>query len=72
MEPIRAYFDGKVFVPMEPVSLGKNQQALITVVDDLSFATQPWRKHFGTMSAEACADIENALRETERVDRHEW
>ena len=72
MEPIRAYYDGKIFVPIGPVSLGKNQQALIAVVNDPSTAMQPWRKHFGIMSAEACADIAEALRETEQVDQHEW
>lgn len=73
MEPIKAYYDGRVFVPVDSVKLRKNQQAIITLVDDIpQLAEQPWRKFFGVLSPEQCAEIEEALKDTERIDRYEW
>ena len=35
MEAVRAYYDGKYFIPMtKPKSLRKNQEAIITILDD--------------------------------------
>jgi hypothetical protein len=33
MEAVKAYYDGAVFVPIEPVSARRNQQAVITILD---------------------------------------
>ena len=33
MEAVRAYYDGSVFVPVEPVNAIKNQNAIITILD---------------------------------------
>ena len=33
MEAVRAYYDGSVFVPVEPVKAKINQNAIITILD---------------------------------------
>ena len=33
MEAVRGYYDGSVFVPVEPVKAKKNQNAIITILD---------------------------------------
>jgi hypothetical protein len=33
MTAVKAYYDGRAFVPMTPISAEKNQQAIITILD---------------------------------------
>ena len=35
MEAVRGYYDGYVFVPIEPVNAKKNQQAIVTILDSV-------------------------------------
>ena len=73
VEPIRAIYDGKTFVPTTPVKLKKNQQAIVMIVEnDLPKEDAPWRAFFGIMPPDACVEIEEALKETERVDVDGW
>jgi NADH:ubiquinone oxidoreductase subunit E len=34
MEAIRAYYDGRTFVPTKPVKVKRNQQAIITLLNE--------------------------------------
>jgi hypothetical protein len=34
MTAVKAYYDGKAFVPVSPVKAAKNQAAIVTVLDD--------------------------------------
>jgi hypothetical protein len=35
MEAVKAYYDGKTFIPTKPVRAKKNQQAIITILDEV-------------------------------------
>jgi hypothetical protein len=35
MEAVKAYYDGKTFVPTKPVRAKKNQQAIVTILDEV-------------------------------------
>ncbi len=72
MQSVEAYYDGRVFIPVKPISAQKNQKALITILDSPELAEQHWRRFFGSMTPEHAKEIEEALIETERVDNDEW
>jgi hypothetical protein len=41
MEAVNAYYDGRSFVPIKPVSVKKNQRAIVTILDEpVSVQTQ--------------------------------
>jgi hypothetical protein len=41
MEAVNAYYDGRSFVPTKPVSVKKNQRAIVTILDEpVSVQTQ--------------------------------
>jgi len=74
MEIIQAYYNGSVFVPLNPVNVRLNQSAIITILDTDN--TTPSGNHysefFGTLSAESYSEIIEALNDTETVDENEW
>jgi len=35
MEAVKAYYDGQVFVPLKPVRAKKNQEAIVTILEDM-------------------------------------
>jgi len=35
MEAVRAYYDGRAFVPTKPVKVKKNQEAIVTILDEV-------------------------------------
>jgi hypothetical protein len=35
MEAVKAYYDGRVFVPVGSLTAKKNQKAIITILDDV-------------------------------------
>ena len=41
MESVRGYYDGSVFVPVEPVNAKKNQQALVAILDSVECTPLP-------------------------------
>jgi hypothetical protein len=76
MTAIRAYYNGKVFVPEDPpLSATVNQKAIITLLDNAATANQ--NKEYllglaGRISKEDCRDMEQALEYTEEVHLDEW
>ena len=72
MEAVRAYYDGRVFIPTEPVKAKKNQNALITILDDEEKDKKPHLKFVGVLSTENYNEICKALQNTQEVDINEW
>ena len=72
MEAVRAYYDGNVFVPIEPVRAKRNQSAIITLINDDKSKDKPHLKFIGALSQESYEEISKALADTQRVDADEW
>jgi hypothetical protein len=75
MTAIKAYYNGQVFVPENPVSAEINQKALITLLDEED-AVELKKKQLlglaGSISHEDYLEIEKALEDTERIYSDEW
>jgi len=70
---VKAYYDGNVFVPMEPVKANRNQPAIVTVLDnDKIIENKPHLKFIGTLSQESYEEISKALADTQGIDADEW
>jgi hypothetical protein len=69
---VKAYYDGNVFVPIEPVRAKRNQPVIITIPDDEKKTDKPHLKFVGTLSQESYDEISTALIDTQRVDADEW
>ena len=74
MQAIKAYYDGRAFVPLTPIKITTNQSAIITILDEKikKPPSKPHDKFFGVLSDEDFNDISEALVETQRIDRDEW
>jgi hypothetical protein len=74
MTAVKAYYDGKSFVPLSPVRVTKNQRAIVTVLDDDAGAEEArdCLQFAGYLSDEDYQEITTALQATERVDKSEW
>jgi hypothetical protein len=74
MEAVSAYYDGRVFIPTQPVNARKNQSVLVTILDDTqgSATKETLRTLAGSLDEADYNDFINALKDTERVDEHEW
>jgi len=72
MEAVRAYYDGRVFIPTEPVKAKKNQNALITILDEDTKENKPHLRFIGVLSAESYNEISKALKDTQEIDADEW
>ena len=74
MQAVRAYYDGRAFVPITPVKIMTNQSAIITILDEEKKSTPSKSndKFFGILSDEDYHDISEALLETQRTDSDEW
>lgn len=74
MTAIKAYFDGTVFVPLSPVNVKRNQNVIITVLDDIKpdVPAKPFEKYIGKLSTESYAEITEALLEVQKIDQNEW
>jgi hypothetical protein len=75
MTAIKAFYDGRAFVPESPVAVEINQEAIITILDDtaLDMPDSEWLLSFvGSIPHEDCVEIEKVLEETERIDCNEW
>ena len=75
MQAVKAYYDGKNFVPVESVKVKRNQYAIITILDEIrNFVTdeKPFIKYVGALSGESFNEITEALEDTQRVDANEW
>ena len=70
MNAVKAYYDGRVFIPVEPVSAKMNQSAVITILDDTK--EKPHVRFIGVLSDESYEEISAALKDTQEVDSDEW
>jgi len=72
MNAVKAYYDGHVFIPTEPVRAKRNQQAIITILDDDKKGDKPHIRFIGALSKESYNEICIALKDTQEVDADEW
>ncbi|MCL2111030.1 MAG: hypothetical protein FWH32_02010 [Clostridiales bacterium] len=74
MEAVRAYYDGRVFVPTGAVLARKNQSAIVTILDEArkNKTKETLLSLAGILSEEEYHDFIDALKDTERVDVGEW
>jgi hypothetical protein len=74
MTAVKAYYDGKVFIPMSPIRAAKNQAAIVTVLDDTIEAGggRDYLQFAGSLSDKDYREITAILQATERVDENEW
>ena len=80
MQAVKAYYDGKTFVPVAPVSVKKNRAAIVTILDDEIIEPETreldkdgWKKFIGSISPEDCDAMMAAIEEgCERVYPSEW
>jgi hypothetical protein len=74
MIAVKAYYDGKVFIPMSPIRAAKNQAAIVTILDDTveTKGSRDYLQFAGALSDEDCREITAILESTERVDENEW
>jgi len=72
MVAVKAYYDGSVFVPVEPVKARRNQPAIITILDDGKVVEKPHYRFIGVLSQESYEEICSSLEDTQKVDANEW
>jgi hypothetical protein len=74
MRAVKAYYDGRAFVPLSPVAAIKNQSAIVTILDDDTDgnAGKAYLKFAGKLSDENYAEIADILKDTQKVDICEW
>jgi hypothetical protein len=74
VEAVRAYYDGRVFIPTQPVNARKNQSVLVTILDEIQDNATKGILLALAGSFDNCDydDFITALKDTERVDEHEW
>jgi hypothetical protein len=74
MTSVKAYYDGKVFIPLSPIMAAKNQAAIVTVLDDAIEAdgSRDYLQFAGCLSDEDYQEITAILQATERIDENEW
>jgi hypothetical protein len=56
MEAVNAYYDGHAFVPTKPVNARKNQQAIVTVLDEVR--SEASKEHARKAIEDMCGIIE--------------
>ena len=72
MNAVKAYYDGKVFIPIEPVIAKMNQSAVITILDEVKRMDKPHLKFVNVLSHESFNEISMALLDSQKVDTDEW
>ena len=72
MTAVKAYYDGSVFIPVEPVKAKRNQSAIVTILDDGKSEDKPHLRFIGILSQESYQEISKSLEDTQRVDANEW
>jgi hypothetical protein len=75
MEAVKAYYDGYVFVPKNPVSMEINQEVIVTFSEpqSINFLRKERLLNLaGSISHNDYLEMEKALEETERVYTGEW
>jgi len=73
---LKGYFNGKDFIPLENVQIKRNQKVIITVLDefvsDSESVEKPYKKYVGKLSNEDFNELQEILKETEKIDKNEW
>ena len=74
MKTVKAFYDGRVFVPVTPIKAKVNQVAIITILDglDLVIDSKPFLKYAGALTHDDYSELVEILKDTERVDTNEW
>ena len=76
MLALKGYFNGNEFVTFEKVDIKKNQKVIITVLDEYietkNNKDKPYMKYVGVLDTESVKEIQEALEDTEKVDKNEW
>ncbi|NLD48217.1 MAG: hypothetical protein GX660_13655 [Clostridiaceae bacterium] len=76
MLALKGYFNGKDFIPLENVQIKRNQKVIITVLDefvsDSESVEKPYKKYVGKLSNEDFNELQEILKETEKIDKNEW
>ncbi|MFP3090609.1 hypothetical protein LQZ21_09820 [Treponema sp. TIM-1] len=74
MTAVKAYYDGKAFVPISPVHAARNQAAIVTVLDETVEETgnRDYLQFAGSLSDEDYREITAILNSTETIDENEW
>jgi hypothetical protein len=71
---LKGYFNGKEFLPLEPVYIQPNRKVIITVLDEFvkndESIQKPFRKYIGKLDLHSANEINEALKDTERIDFH--
>jgi hypothetical protein len=74
MIAVKAFYDGKAFVPMSPVHAARNQAAIVTVLDEAVEEAGNWDylQFAGALADDDYQEITAILNATEQVDENEW
>jgi hypothetical protein len=75
MVAVKAYYDGRAFIPESPIKADINQPAIITILErELPAASNKERllSLAGSITHDEYLVMEKALEDTERVDPNEW
>lgn len=77
MMALKGYYNGKTIVPLEKVNnIKENQKVIITVLDeymnDREVKEKPYKKYIGVLKLDSLKEIEEALKDVERIDEDEW
>ena len=78
MQTIEAYYDGRAFVPVTPVSVQINERAVVTIFRDIKDkrtkreGDRAYLNYAGALSDENFDEITKILKDTEKIDVNEW
>jgi len=76
MLEINGYYDGKEIVLLDKTAVKPNQKVIVTVLDEFIDIKEknpkPFRKYVGKLDFTSFNEINEALKDTEKVDFNEW
>ena len=68
MTAVKAYYDGKNFIPQGTFSAKPNQNVIITFLDENEAPKRSLKKYIGKIKAEDCEKIFDAVNDCRKVD----
>ena len=75
MLAFKGYFNGERIVTLEKIKLNENQKVIITVLDEYikeKHDDKPYKKYIGSLDLQSFNEINETLKEFERIDKDEW
>jgi len=78
MRTVEAYYDGRAFVPVTPVTLRMNEKVIITIFENSSAVIKEQTndkahlRYAGALSNENYDEIVAILKDTEQIDTNTW